>query len=111
MKYLFFFLLLFTCNPAYLTLEGSCQSGESRIFEAPNGEYITASVDSVGWLQLTGNLNLVPEPIRLSTELQDTIFEEWEAKPLEHGKGFTYQILLNIEGAKTFEFELLYIDE
>ena len=108
MKYLLFFLLLLSCNAEPLTLKGSCQLSETRTFETPNGEYIKASVDSIGWLELTGNLNLVPEPIKLSTEGRDTFFKEWEVKPLENEK---YIIVLNFEGAKKFEFELPYIKE
>jgi len=111
MKYLLFFLFLISCEPSHLVLKGDCQLGETKNFEASNGGYITASVDTIGKLQLIGNLNLVAGPIKVVTELQDSIFEEWEAKPMKLGKSFEYQIRLNLEGAKSFEFELIYIKE
>jgi len=111
MKYLFFFVLFLSCNPSTAVLKGSCQLGESKTFEAPNGEFITATVDTVGKLQLTGNLNLTAESIKIETELRDTVFEEWEARPLMRNPNLEYQILLEVEGAKRFGFEVVYIEE
>lgn len=109
MKYFLFCLLILSCNPPLLTLKGDCSIGETKTFKAPNGEYITATLKGIGYLHLSGNLNLMGEDIIISTELGDTVYTYHEAWYLEHGDNWSFEICLEFERAKEFEFELIYL--